>query len=246
MKKLILLLFLFAAYDSNSQKILDELFGSSSGGAGIGNLKKIAEFRSEKQLDSIYRVMQVPVLVIGSYTYVPHDGCVVKRKSAGAEETRKRDGANEKRNSGGANEGRNASGDNQKRTSDGDSEGRDLAGSQSKRNKFGGFKDREKSGETTTRTKDASSASRTGDGDSAGRSGDGGAAGRSGDGGSAGRLGNGSTADRSQAGGTLQIQCKKIKDKPAFELINISEKAKIKVYDVMGLRENTGTIIDYY
>lgn len=236
MKNIILIFFLFVGYDSFSQKFLDDLL-ASGGNSETGNLKKIAEFRSEKQLDSIYRTLQVPVLVIGSYTYVPHDGCVVKRKSAGT---------NEKRLSDGANEGRTAGGENQKRTGDGDSEGRDLAGSKDKRNKFGGFKNREKSGETTSRTKDASSASRTGDGNSAGRDGDGGSANRSGDGGSQSRTGNGSTADRSQAGSTLQIQCKRIKDKPAFELINISEKAKIKVYDVMGLRENVGTTVEYY
>jgi len=242
MKKLYLLILNVLCFSTVFGQF-EALFGSTE----TGNLRKIEVFTSEKQLDSIYRKMQVPVLVIGTYTYVPYEGCVVKRRSGGSQEERMAGGSNKNRLFEGNNQNRNMGAQTKDRTLDGDNLGRNKDGNNKKRNKDGGTQGRTDEGGEAQRSKDAANASRTGDGGNADRAGDGGNAGRTGDGSKTDRDKSGSIVNRNDvSGGTLQIQCKKIKNSSSFELINISEKAKIKVYDVMGLRENVGTIVEYF
>lgn len=272
MKKIFQLFFLFVLVCFNGVgQSVSETFGDLFSNSDTGDLTKIIEFRNERQLDSLFKRLRSPLLVIGTYIYKPYQGCIIKRQFGGfqeerlaggtASDARKIKGANEGRNSDGEDAQRNGSGDiakradgagaNDKRTGTGDiAGGRSSDGGNAQRegDRFKLFREND-GGNIKRDSTQGGNARRNGSGDALNRNnGAGDTASRlNSEGGNANRSGDGGIKERGQvSGGTVKIQCKKLNDVVGFELLNISEKAKIKVYDVLGLRENIGTKVEYY
>ena len=185
----------------------------------------IGQTPNKETLQQIVERKSLPVIIIGSRSYLPARECIGDRSLGGDSESRSLGGDSENRSLGGDSENRSLGGDSESRSLGGDSENRSLGGDSENRSLGGDSENRSLGGDSANRSLGGDSENRSLGGDSENRSLGGDSENRSLGGDSESRSLGGDSEDRSLGGASAKIKCARTAN--GFQVIYSSEKVTI-------------------
>ncbi|MBI3111413.1 MAG: hypothetical protein HYZ01_07565 [Ignavibacteriales bacterium] len=209
-----------------------------------GKLQFVKVFTDRAELDTLYAMTNLPLVVIENRIYLPLVPCAEPRRKGGENEQRNIGGDTEKRTIGGDTEKRNIGGDTEKRTIGGDTEKRDIGGDTEKRNIGGDTEKRNIGGDTEKRNIGGDTEKRNIGGDTEKRDIGGDTEKRNIGGDTEKRSIGGDTEQRRFGGASMDLECLPLAGGLGFRIVN-PPAAKIEVFNGVALREVRGGIVEY-
>ena len=192
-----------------------------------GILKRISIYENESQLKRLYDSLQVPIVIVGKHIYIPSSKCIELNTLFGDKEDKTLGGDIEDKTLGGDTEDKTLGGDTEDKTLGGDTEDKTLGGDTEDKTLGGDTEDKTLGGDTEDKTLGGDTEDKTLGGDIEDKT-----------------LG-GDKENEILKGSTIQIACVKTSNS-SFKIMNFNTNATIMIYDLLGLRNVDGNIIEYY
>jgi len=209
-----------------------------------GQLVFLKNYESRAQLDSLYKAVGVPLVILNNQILLPQVPCVDPRRQGGEREQRSLGGGTEQRQLGGETEKRNIGGDTEKRNIGGDTEKRNIGGETEKRDLGGDTEKRNIGGDTEKRNIGGETEKRNIGGETEKRDVGGDTEKRNIGGQTEKRNIGGETENRQLGGATMALQCQPLPGGLGFRILN-PPATKIEAFDGITLREVVDGVVEY-